>query len=104
MKEIHFLYFTYLIIHPWACFLSLLVQSDVKCLVFFGVSGVKLEAWPLDNKISEVTAVLMNVFALPPQKTPGPGTYERTYKPMTTTITKMGRQHGLFFTPQFQAY
>ena len=33
------------------------------------------------------------------QKTPGPGTYDKTYQtPMPDTIKKMGRSYGLFFT------
>ncbi|XP_064601295.1 protein STPG4-like [Liolophura sinensis] len=37
-------------------------------------------------------------------KVPGPGTYERTFQaPMPSTITKMGRQHGLFFSSAFEA-
>ncbi|XP_031563978.1 protein STPG4-like [Actinia tenebrosa] len=32
-------------------------------------------------------------------KTPGPGTYDKTFQtPMPATIKKMGRSHGLFFT------
>ncbi|XP_072165957.1 protein STPG4-like [Diadema setosum] len=35
-------------------------------------------------------------------KVPGPGTYEKTYQsPMPATISKMGRNHGLFFTSAF---
>ena len=36
-------------------------------------------------------------------KVPGPGSYDKTYKPMTHTVTKMGRQYGLFFSPQFNS-
>ena len=33
------------------------------------------------------------------QKTPGPGTYCKTYQtPMPDTIKKMARNYGLFFT------
>ncbi|XP_070577116.1 protein STPG4-like [Ptychodera flava] len=36
-------------------------------------------------------------------KVPGPGTYEKTFQsPMPSTIAKMGRAHGLFFTSAFQ--
>ncbi|XP_002733364.1 protein STPG4-like [Saccoglossus kowalevskii] len=35
-------------------------------------------------------------------KVPGPGSYEKTYQtPMPSTIAKMGRVHGLFFTSAF---
>lgn len=35
-------------------------------------------------------------------KVPGPGTYDKTYQsPMPATISKMGRNHGLFFTSAF---
>ncbi|KAK2168372.1 hypothetical protein LSH36_17g04000 [Paralvinella palmiformis] len=36
-------------------------------------------------------------------KTPGPGSYDRMYKPMTETITKMGRLHGIFLTPRLDS-
>ncbi|XP_046582502.1 LOW QUALITY PROTEIN: protein STPG4-like [Haliotis rubra] len=37
-------------------------------------------------------------------KIPGPGTYDKTFQhPMKPTISKMGRQYGLFFTSAFQA-
>ncbi|KAL3874130.1 hypothetical protein ACJMK2_037183 [Sinanodonta woodiana] len=37
-------------------------------------------------------------------RVPGPGTYEQTFQsPMASTIAKMGRQHGLFFSSAFQA-
>ncbi|XP_041353544.1 protein STPG4-like isoform X2 [Gigantopelta aegis] len=37
-------------------------------------------------------------------KVPGPGTYEKTYQhPMKSTISKMGRQYGLFFNSSFQS-
>ncbi|XP_013381507.1 protein STPG4 [Lingula anatina] len=36
-------------------------------------------------------------------KVPGPGAYEKTFQsPMSSTITKMGRQHGLFFSSAFE--
>ncbi|KAL5009274.1 hypothetical protein ScPMuIL_014855 [Solemya velum] len=37
-------------------------------------------------------------------KVPGPGMYEKTFQfPMSETMDKMGRQHGLFFSSAFQA-
>ncbi|KAL8612828.1 hypothetical protein ACOMHN_038083 [Nucella lapillus] len=37
-------------------------------------------------------------------KVPGPGTYEKTCQyPLPRTVSKMGRQYGLFFTSAFQA-
>ena len=45
----------------------------------------------------EIKKVLISFLFL--QKTPGPGTYCKTYQtPMPDTIKKMARNYGLFFT------
>ncbi|CAL1535002.1 unnamed protein product [Lymnaea stagnalis] len=42
-------------------------------------------------------------FNLPHTKVPDPGTYAKTFQhPMPDTISNLGRQHGLFFTSEFQ--